>query len=288
MPTSIGPTYPFSKGAIQREVMASEIKVEVSRSIGLIYIDGHPSGTGFRVGNDLIITCLHVIQGAFSARPHFIDSIRVYIQFERKQHLQNIDPRKIFKFEASVRFTHQEFDFAVLELSRHEIPDVHFPPPLTSFCQMQIPSEVHLIGHPGGVQMMEDSEVFPRVIEQNNDVDTYISELSNWSVQYFPDRLDHYAELRLPPRKILFHTTFDKGSSGSPGVIIKNHKPCVVLMVRGGAPGCFYEKKFPGHPVEDRKRVEYGYAMEDIYKEMVCSTNQNIRQLSSEIFREWF
>ncbi|XP_062588699.1 uncharacterized protein LOC134250359 [Saccostrea cucullata] len=106
MLTNIGPTYPFSKGAIQREVMTSEIKVEVSRSVGLIYIDGHPLGTGFRVGNGLIITCLHVIQGAFSARPHFIDSTRVYIQFERKRHLQNIDPRKIFRFESLVKFTH--------------------------------------------------------------------------------------------------------------------------------------------------------------------------------------
>lgn len=60
--TRLASTYPFSKGTHkQRDVMSSEVKTKVSRSIGLVHIDGHPAGTGFRVGEKYIVTCLHVI-----------------------------------------------------------------------------------------------------------------------------------------------------------------------------------------------------------------------------------
>lgn len=60
--TRLACTHPFSKGTHkQRDVMSSEVKTKVSRSIGLIHIDGHPAGTGFRVGEKYIVTCLHVI-----------------------------------------------------------------------------------------------------------------------------------------------------------------------------------------------------------------------------------
>ncbi|XP_061182384.1 uncharacterized protein LOC133190713 [Saccostrea echinata] len=278
------PAYPFSKGTLQRDILSSHIKVEVSRSVGLIHIDGQPAGTGFRVGHKYIMTCQHVVQRIITGAPHFIDCDRVYIQFEKKLHLQNVEQHNILHFEPTLNYLHESFDVAVLELKTDQD---QVPPPLTSFSHMQFPSEVHLIGHPGGVQMKEDSEVYPCVIEPNNDAENYIKDLSEWSVNYFPDGVDYYQELRDPPRKILFHTTFDKGSSGSPGVVIKNHKYCVVLIVRGGTPACFYENKFPSLNVEDRKRVEYGYAMEDIFKEMFFSSNQRIKDLASDIFREW-
>lgn len=37
-------------------------KAQVSTSVGLIYIKGKPAGTGFRVGEKYILTCLHVIK----------------------------------------------------------------------------------------------------------------------------------------------------------------------------------------------------------------------------------
>ncbi|XP_062587159.1 uncharacterized protein LOC134248794 [Saccostrea cucullata] len=61
-----GPLYPFSKTTFQRDVMTSELKAEVSRSVGMIFIDGHPTGTGFRMGDKYIMTCLHVIQSTFT------------------------------------------------------------------------------------------------------------------------------------------------------------------------------------------------------------------------------
>lgn len=54
-------SHPFSKGTQQKDVLASQAKAEVSRSIGLIYIDCQPEGTGFRVGKKYIMTCKHVV-----------------------------------------------------------------------------------------------------------------------------------------------------------------------------------------------------------------------------------
>lgn len=55
----------FSKGAQnQREVLPSIVKAEVSKSVGLIHIDGNAMGTGFRVGEKYIVTCEHVIRNA--------------------------------------------------------------------------------------------------------------------------------------------------------------------------------------------------------------------------------
>lgn len=61
--TRLASTHPFSKGTHnQKCVLSSYIKAEVSRSVGLIYIDNNPRGTGFRVGKMYIVTCAHVIE----------------------------------------------------------------------------------------------------------------------------------------------------------------------------------------------------------------------------------
>lgn len=55
----------FSKGAQnQKEVLPSIVRAEVSKSVGLIHIDGKAKGTGFRVGEKYIVTCEHVIKDA--------------------------------------------------------------------------------------------------------------------------------------------------------------------------------------------------------------------------------
>lgn len=57
------PAYPFSKGTHnQKDVLSSIARAEVSKSVGLIHIDGQPVGTGFRVGEKYLVTCGHVIQ----------------------------------------------------------------------------------------------------------------------------------------------------------------------------------------------------------------------------------
>lgn len=185
-----------------------------------------------------------------------------------------------------IAYFDEDYDFVVLELRSHDA-GVQFPPALDFFADV-FDSEIHLVGHPGGRQMKEDSVVARWSPDHDKEIIPYIEELASWSMDYFPDKKDHYSVLLKPPRKIMFHTTFDTGSSGSPGVIIRKNKPCVAVMVRGGTPGCFYENIYPDLKVEDRQKIEYGYAMADIFRKMWESSKQNIKDLASEIFREWY
>lgn len=178
----------------------------------------------------------------------------------------------------------------MLELVCH-YADVPFPPALTYFGDV-CDSEIHFVGHPGGRQMKEDSDVFPKWSpNHNNEIIPYINELAEWSKSYFPmvkgEGVDYYSILLEPPRKILFHTSFDEGSSGSPGVMIRNDEPCVVVMLSGGTPSCYYQGLFPDHPVEDHKKIEYGYAISNIYERMRDSGNQKACNLAEEIFKKW-
>lgn len=135
--------------------------------------------------------------------------------------------------------------------------------------------------------MKEDSDVTPKWLPDHSEIGEYIDELSRWSVYYFPGGVDYYRILKELPRKIMFHTTFDRGASGSPGFVMKSGKPYVVLMLSAGTPKCFYEDPFLPVPLENDKRIEFGYAICDIFKKMWHSTNANDKNLACELFKLW-
>lgn len=215
-----------------------------------------------------------------------MDCDRVKIEFERKKYLNKEDLNKIFDFQPTIAYSDDEYDVAVLELKPH-VANVPFPQALEFFGEV-FDGEIHLVGHPGGRQMKEDSDVTPFWLPRHkNIIEKYITSLRQWSITTFPNGEDYYEDLLKPPRKIMFHTTFDKGSSGSPGFMLRNEKPCVVVMVRAGTPGCFYDNLFPSIVVNDNQKVEYGYAISDIYLKMLNSTNSSIHNFASNIFQKW-
>lgn len=66
--------------------------------------------------------------------------------------------------------------------------------------------------------------------------------MSSWSKIYFLGDYDYYVEFRdLKFRKIMFYIIFNYGFLGFFGVMIRDEKFCVVLMVRGGVFVCVYE-----------------------------------------------
>lgn len=70
--TRLANTRSFSKGTHNQTcVLSSYIKAEVSRSVGLIYIDNEPAGTGFRVGEMYIAACAHIIVEVGSGKSCF-------------------------------------------------------------------------------------------------------------------------------------------------------------------------------------------------------------------------
>lgn len=283
------PVYPFSKGTDnQVDVLPSIGKAQVSTSVGLIYIKGNPAGTGFRVGEKYILTCLHVIKDIIKTPKDMtglgqvaINSCeQLKIEFQRIKHLQEVNPLKIFGFNPYIPYIDEDCDVAVLELRSHDAGKC-FPQPLTRFREFCPTYPIHFVGHPGGRQMKEDSYVLPK---WSYEVKEFIECLGEWSLKESPTGVDHYKPLLENSRKLLFHTSFDPGSSGSPGVIIKDDTPCVVLMLSGGAPKCFYEGLWL---VPDDHRVEFGYTMTDINCKMLNSAHESVRKLATDIFRNW-
>lgn len=218
--------------------------------------------------------------------PYFIDSNRVHIEFGRILYNKKEDPLQIFDL-IDIAYLDKEYDFAVLELGTHS-SGVPFPPALTCFGKVCC-SDVHLVGHPNCRQMMEDSVIPYWLPEHSDKLLPQIEKWGDWSKGFFPDGKDYYKELKDLPRKVMFHTTFNHGSSGSPGFIIRDEKPFVVLMVRGGIPTCVYDNTFPSHAplVKDNQKVEYGYALLDIYVKMANSAPQSVQFLASKIFEKW-
>lgn len=53
--------YFFFKGINLKDVLISILKVDVSRSVGLIYVGGQLYGIGFCVGSKYIIICVYVL-----------------------------------------------------------------------------------------------------------------------------------------------------------------------------------------------------------------------------------
>lgn len=213
----------------------------------------------------------------FAAGQHFIACNRMAIEFDRKKVNQRVDTSKVFHFR-DISYLDVEHDFVVLELSGHQ-DRVEFPPPLTCFGEVAL-SEIHLVGHPEGREMKED-DIFPYWSTEHLNK---IKELGNWSKDYFQDQTDYYSILLKPPRKILFDTTFNHGASGSPGVTIRDDKPCVVLIFAGGTPKFIFDNPNSTLQVEDHQKVEYGFPISDIFTKMRNSPQQNVKDLASNIF----
>ena len=155
-----------------------------------------------------------------------------------------------------------------MELKKHEFLGITFPPAIQCFDGINFDKEIHLIGHPGGNQMKEDSEV--HLIIRDNNTHDEIERLEEWSINFIGKNF--YSGLH-DKHKVLLNTTFDRGSSGSPGFHIIEREAIVVLMLSGGFPACFYDGSYTKIPYN--KLVEYGVSMADIYDKLIV-TNESL------------
>lgn len=261
---------PFKKSSLKTtDAKVSDLKSMVSESVCMIKYHKSAIGTGFRVGENLVMTCWHVIYPNITEKTPQgckLDCDRLIhfnILFQFKDHDGIGQPSNYFSFTTKIHFKDEELDVVVLELERHRFPEVKFPPPINNFCEIDFKSELHLIGHPGGVQMKEDSQVYPMARDEHTY--QFILELEKWSMMHCPNNENFYSPL-YDEYKVLLHTTFDRGSSGSPGINIHSGKAWVVLMLSGGVPTCFYDETYTNIPHD--KLVEYGVSMCDVYRKM--------------------
>ena len=187
-------------------------------------------------------------------------------------------PERFFNFIPVILFKDVDLDVVILKLKRHEFLSINFPPAMQCFGLINFDEEIHLIGHPGGNQMKEDSDVHP--MKRNNETHEYIINLEQWSMALIGQNF--YSGLH-DKHKVLLHTTFDRGSSGSPGFHIIEREAIVVLMLSGGFPTCFYDGSWTKMPYDNV--VEYGVSMADIYdklkksNEILCMEVFNLNSL---------
>nr|XP_022316658.1 uncharacterized protein LOC111120220 [Crassostrea virginica] len=137
------------------DVLTSDLKSLVSRSVGMIRLGDHAKGTGFRVGENLIITNLHVVQQDLIDQTHVqpnINPLRLEnfnIVFELKVPTKTFLPENYFDIMPKIHFMDEDFDVVILELKPHKFTKVDFPPSIKHFGAIDFSREIHLIGHPG-------------------------------------------------------------------------------------------------------------------------------------------
>lgn len=242
----LGEVIPFYSSAKQGEDLSNDLMATINKSIGLINFPGRLKRTGFCVVDNCIVTSGK--EDFTSGLPHFTDYERVTIEFERTG---KEDINKIFYIHPNPIYVDEEHDFVVLELMPHHA-DIKFPPALKLFgkvCDLF----VHLVGYTSG-------------------------RLNQRGINVIPERV---FATSYESRKILVHSTFDEGFSGSPGIMIKDKKACVVLMLTGYT----LSNMLCQHSSEKyNEKVHYGHFMHDIYAKMCRSKDGNTRILASKIF----
>ena len=205
------------------------------------------------------------------------------VLFNYKVDIPNHNPQDHFIFD---RIMHQseDLDYAILKIIPTCTTHPTFPAPITSFMDVRVGQSMYIIGHPDGKPMSEDACVVP--LQRGPELAKYIESLQEASKKEFGQ--DDYVSLH-DPAKVLFHTCFTFGSSGSPGIVIDTpDEPVVVVMIQGGTPKTYYESDVKTQQELNKIMtnacfIEYGISMLAIYNDMQ-NYDDAIRNLSMEIF----
>lgn len=242
--------------------------LEVAKSVGKVCA-GDYCGTCFRVGHNYVMTARHVVMdivnnGIISLgarRPTTfaaLDNENVFVNFDFLS--RNTATIRKFHLSSNVVFEDDVLDIAVVELKAgaHE-----FPPPFCNFAQAQPNIKFKFVGHPFGEP------------KQLNEVDGLLAvspetkeEAVTWSRQVAG--LDGFAGMEIPGR-VLFHCSFQKGGSGSPGIAVVEGQAVVVTVLLHGYPDWFYDPNFDQdikNRVANQQRIEQGVSMMDLYLKM--------------------
>ncbi|CAC5401538.1 unnamed protein product [Mytilus coruscus] len=187
---------------------------KASHSVGIIRGPAE-GGTGFRVGDNYVMTARHVvienIKVCNEINPLWIKNRNFFIEFEYLKHYQKQNPEHIFYFLDMV-YENEEQDTAILELETER--------------------------HPNGEPLMEDPKI---------ELYQYYKDEVNSAIKaacaIFKHYGSHYEGID-DQQKCLFHCASQHGASGALGVIVTPHcdEPVGVLMLLMGFPGFIYSQ----------------------------------------------
>jgi len=200
------------------------------------------------------------------------------IQFEYEVAHKPMIESKNFLFERKVDYINRDLDTAVLVVKSD--PNKTLPDQFTNFGQVR--DNLHLIGHPDGYILKDDTNL--DVWHGNQNI---IKKAKKWSVEQFGK--DGYKGIE-DKNRVLFHTSFAHGASGAPGMHIDdNSKASVVtcMLLRGYPDFCFTDELRPEqlNNISNDHKIEQGISMNHIWLDM---NNNGLQALSSQIFGSCF
>lgn len=253
-------------------VSHQKILTKVEESVGEIHASGSFIGTVFRVGPTYIMTAKHVLDGILNTANYEIGrSVRdryhallrndVYVDFGHL--LPGHQPTESTKFSLTrnVAFVDDELDVAVIELKAQ--PGREFPPEFIRFNRAIPEKKFSFIGHPQG-----DEKLFNQVDGPVQFSPEMYRSAVNWSNDLGQQNGFEGMENR---KRLLFHCSFEKGGSGSPGIAIVDGKEAVVTMLLRGYPGWFYDPNLDQtirDQVGKNQLIEQGVNMVALYDKM--------------------
>ena len=187
-----------------------------------------------------------------------LDNEDVYVNFDFLS--SNTMTIRKFYLTSNVVFDDEELDIAVVELKPAQQP---FPLPFPNFAQAQPNSKFTFVGHPFGE---------PKQLNQVEGLEAVSPETKEEAVAWSREvaGIDGFAGIDTPGR-ILFHCSFQKGGSGSPGIAMVGQQAVVVTVLLHGYPEWVYDPNFSQeikNRVENKQRIEQGVSMMDLYLKM--------------------
>ena len=168
-------------------------------------------------------------------------------------------------------FEDEVLDIAVVELKAAR----EFPPPFRNFGQAQPNSKFTFVGHPFGE---------PKQMNQVDGLSAVSTETKAEAVAWSREvaSYDGFAGMETSGR-IMFHCSFQKGGSGSPGIAVVGEQAVVVTVLLHGYPDWFYDPNFDQdikNRVANQQRIEQGVSMIDLH--------YKIHEVNSDLCNEIF
>jgi hypothetical protein len=190
------------------------------------------------------------------------------------------DTETVFRFSYDVAFASPDDDVVILELSDQT---QNLPQPLI-LKDTNIPSsQLHIIGHPKGLELQHD----PRCHVINNQEE--LTKLVNDGIKFFTKKgyerdgvKEDYLSCSQSQDHVLFHCSISTthGASGSPLIVIKD-VPKVTGMLLQGHPKVYYNCNESDVPPDIL--VECGISTEKVKSLLL---NYSLKELADDLFSE--
>ncbi|XP_067685031.1 uncharacterized protein [Haliotis asinina] len=239
------------------------------------------NGTGFRVGDNCIMTAAHVLNLALGIPQEQMQSI---LKIGRAS-LFNYVQQKLNLAGLQAYFTHGRNGTKCFELTTLRFFDVHldtaivelapsadgnpFPQAFTRFLK-DYKGRFSLLGHVGDLILYREHNCY--TITDREAFQEMKRELLNKGI--LPKHLEVYDGFGKDSSFLQFHCSLRHGASGSPGVVVSHGEVCVVTMLQAGHP----ENPFD-IPLDPTLCVEVGVSVTGIDEHMKDTDQQLHRDI---------